>query len=169
MASKYSNGHVSKNHSYWRANLSYQEGGKQKKISKSTGIKCYPGNDNRNKAKAEAFLREWREVLIAEEKSKRPEGSDVLFYDYCDYVLGLKNVKAVTMSGYKTYMKRLLNSELGNRKLSEVSGDDILRWEQDYRKDGLSEGTIIHAHAFVSMVLRHAFAQGKIDRNPSSR
>ena len=64
MVRKYSAGFVNKNRGTWRAILSYQENGKQKRVSKSTGIKCYPGKDNRNKARAEEFLRQWREELV---------------------------------------------------------------------------------------------------------
>ena len=48
MGRKYSAGHVAKHHGMWKAVISYQEDGEQKRLTKSTGIRCYPGKDNRN-------------------------------------------------------------------------------------------------------------------------
>ena len=166
MVRKYSAGFVNKNRGTWRAIISYQEDGKQKRVSKSTGIKCYPGKDNRNKARAEEFLRQWREELVQQEAMSQPVHDMMPFYGYCERYLSMHPVKPVTMSGYLTTMRKILNTPLGNRPLAEVTGDDIREWEQDLRDNGLSETTISHNHAFVSMVLKYAFAEGRIARNP---
>lgn len=43
MKRSYSQGFVTKHHGYWRAVLSWQEQpGAQHKLTKSTGVKCYP-------------------------------------------------------------------------------------------------------------------------------
>lgn len=166
MARNYSGGSLSKNHGIWRATISYQEDGKQHRLTKSTGIKCYPGADNRNKAKAEAIMRRWREELVLADAEQNPEGSEMPFFDYCERFLSMHHVKATTMSGYKANMTRLRGTQLGATKICEVTGDAIRKWEQDQREDGLSETTIGHAHAFLSMILKYATAEGTIPRNP---
>lgn len=57
--------------------LSWQEDGRQRRIRRSTGVRCYPDKtdadgkvvkqDNRGKGAAEDFLRKWRDELIAQE------------------------------------------------------------------------------------------------------
>lgn len=68
-----SNGYVRKDKGYWRAVVCYQYGGAQRKVSKSTRVRCHPDRrdasgrithrDNRGKGAAEEFLRRWRDEL----------------------------------------------------------------------------------------------------------
>ena len=52
MERSYSQGSVEKHNGFWRAVLSWQdENGKQRRVTKSTGVRCYPdkpGTDTKN-------------------------------------------------------------------------------------------------------------------------
>ena len=81
----YSQGFVQKDRKNWMAVLSWQEDGRQRRIRRSTGVRCYPDKtdadgkvvkqDNRSKGAAEDFLRKWRDGLIAQEVAE-PETPD---------------------------------------------------------------------------------------------
>lgn len=178
MRSRLSNGFVRKKGSTWVAVLSWQEDGKQKRTSKSTGIRCYPDKvdengkvvkqDNRGKGAAEDFLRKWREELVAQESSMpvTAKGNTTL-YDYSKEYFDLLHVKEVTRSGYRAALRHLIGTDAGNTKLCDLTANDLYAWEKSMYDDGLKENTVAHYHAFVAQVLKHAVAEGDLARSPA--
>ena len=66
MQREYAKGNVQKDKGEWKAVLDYYEGGRRARITKRTGIRCFPGKDDRRgKQKALDFLRQWRDSLVA--------------------------------------------------------------------------------------------------------
>lgn len=175
---KYGKGFVRKDRGTWAAVVSWQEDGKQRRVSKSTGIRCYPDKkdpetgevikrDNRGKSAAESFLKDWRDALVAELNDA--EGiveSTALFYDYANHYYDLHHAKASTMSGYHAALTHLVGSECGNTPVCDLTADDFRRWEKCLYDDGLKENTIAHYHAFLAQVLKHAVGEGDLSRSP---
>lgn len=125
---KYSHGFVYKNGNYWRACLSYTEDGKSEKLRRSTGVKCFPGKDKRNKGIAEQFLADWRDELVSLEEELNPNLDQMSFYDYCDHYLKTHtHVKATTMDGYNATMRRIKGSMLGDGRGTRASPRRDLR------------------------------------------
>ena len=172
MARNYTKGYVVKDHGKWRAIVNWQgDDGKQHRMTKSTGIKGSPGQkDNRNKSHAEAFLCEWRDGLVKEEAAKEEKekatASETPLDKHCEGYLELHHVKATTMSGYMAAYRKILGTPLGSKTVGDVTADDVRLWEADLRKDGLSETTVAHYHAFLAQVMKAATIEGKIRSNP---
>lgn len=184
MKRNYSQGSLEKHNGYWRGVLSWQdENGKQRRITKSTGVKCHPDKidrksgrrvpDNRGKATAEMALREWRDGLIeAEAQRVRVEEASChsTFAEYADLYIRHKEmsetVKAVTIKGYRTYLRKILGTEIGDAKISELSPKMITAWEQALAADQISATTLSHIHVFAKQVCTYARRMGDIPANP---
>lgn len=184
MKKSYSPGYVEKHNGYWRAVLSWQDSnGKQRKTTKGTGIKCYPDKvdaktgrkipDNRGKATAETFLRDWRDELIAAEAEKESlcvHGSNSTFAEYAEGYIEQKElsgtVRGVTTKGYRSHLKKIIGTVLGNTPISQLSPKAIIDWEQALLSDGLSPATVSHIHVFSKQVLTHARRMGDLSSNP---
>jgi integrase len=184
MARKYANGYVVKFRSRWRAVITWSDdAGQRGRLTKMSEIRCYPDKidektgkakeDNRGKALAETFLRNWRDRLIAEENAKEEEevrGSELTV---CEYVLGYiedkeraGNVRDVTTRGYRTSLKHLSGTELGKMPMADVTHREIMDWEQGLVEDGLAPATISHMHVFVKQVFGWARKVGDLPSNP---
>lgn len=173
----YTNGFVRKNGNYWMAVISWQEDGQQSKTSKSTGIRCYKDRrgpdgsvtrrDNRGKAAAEEFLKNWRDELVEEERRTcgMVESTSTL-YEYAKHYLDLHNARPSTKDGYRSALRRLAGTECGNTPMRELTADSFLKWENDMLEDGLNQNTIAHYHAFVAQVVKYAVAVGDVLRSP---
>lgn len=174
----YSQGFVQKHHNQWRAIISWQENGKQQKMRRSTGVRCYPDKvdqdgkvvkqDNRGKGAAEDFLRKWREELIVQESSM-PEAPrcDATLYDYAKQYFDLLHIKESTRSGYRAALRHLIGTDAGNTKICDLTANDLYAWEKSMYEEGLKENTVAHYHAFVAQVLKHAVADGDLARSPA--
>lgn len=172
MKRSFSQGFVTKDRTTWRAVINWQdESGKQHRLTKSTGIKCSPAG-NRGKINAEGFLREWRDELIAEEaaKDEHVTSCDTPFAKYANEFIEARYrsnvISYVTYSGYRTHIKHLIGTELGNTAISEITPKQIIAWEQDLREDKVSESTLSHIHVFAKQVCIYAYKLGDIARNP---
>ena len=82
---KYSQGSVQKDRGEWKAVISYQEAGTQKRLTKRTGVRCTPKKgDMRGKQSAEKVLRDWRDELIANDAAASPIIlSDAPLLEFC--------------------------------------------------------------------------------------
>lgn len=158
--------------------LSWQEDGRQRRIRRSTGVRCYPDKtdadskvvkqDNLGKGAAEDLLRKWRDELIAQEvvESETPR-CDATFYDYAKEYFDLLHVKESTRSGYRAALSHLIGPDAGNTKLHDLSANELYAWEKSMYEDGLKENTVAHYHAFIAQVLKHAVAEGDLVRSPA--
>lgn len=184
MKRSYSQGSLEKHNGYWRGVLSWQdEGGRQRRITKSTGVKCHPDKvdrksgrkvpDNRGKATAEMALRQWRDSLIEVEaqRARTEEAScNSTFAEYADLYIRHKEmsrtVKAVTIKGYRTYLRKLLVTEIGDTRITELTPKMITAWEQALAADQISTTTLSHIHVFAKQVCTYARKMGDIVSNP---
>lgn len=130
-----SNGYVRKDKGYWRAVVCYQYGGAQRKVSKSTRVRCHPDRrdasgrithrDNRGKGAAEEFLRRWRDELVAElAREPEPEASETSLYDYARGYYDLLHVKESTRSGYRAALSHLASTDADNARLRDLTASD---------------------------------------------
>ncbi len=167
---RYSKGSVQKWRGEWRAFVSYQENGTQHRLTKMTGVRCFPKKDDmRGKQNAEKVLRQWRDELIAQDaRNANVISSDAQLYEFClRYSESKKHlVKDSTYLGYKGELRRLLGTELGRTPLGEVTGEAILLHESRLAENGLASTSIVHHHAFLSAVFKAAVANGKIPSSP---
>lgn len=184
MKKNYSAGYVEKHNGHWRAVLSWQgEDGKQRKRTKGTGIKCHPDkvdaktgkkvSDNRGKATAETFLRGWRDELVAaeaEKESANERNSNSTFAEYAKGYIEHKElsgtIRSVTAKGYRSHLKKIIGTELGETPISSLSPKTIIEWERAMLSDGLSPATVSHIHVFSKQVLTHARRMGDLSSNP---
>lgn len=77
-----------------------------------------------------------------------------------------KTVKAVTIKGYRTYLRKILGTEIGDAKISELSPKMITAWEQALAADQISATTLSHIHVFAKQVCTYARRMGDIPANP---
>lgn len=184
MKRSYSKGSVAKHHGYWRAVLSWQEGpGKQHKLTKSTGVRCYQDKtdpetrekivDNRGKSTAETFLRRWRDELVAAEEAREALEAvrrPTTFAEYAeDYIANKElsgSVMTVTAKGYRSYLRKIVGTPLGNSGIREITPRDVMAWEQGLLADGIGASTLSHIHVFAKQVCTYARKMGDLDSNP---
>lgn len=177
----YTNGYVIKHGNVWRAVVNWQEGGRQRRLVKSTGVRCYEDKvdlksgvtikDNRGKALAETVLRQWRDDLVAAESESAAElPSDIPVGEYVrDYIESKEasgSVRAVTARGYRSHLHRLLGTELGEARMGDVTPALVAGWERDLFSDGLSASTVSHIHVFLKQVFERARRMGELTSNP---
>ena len=180
----YSAGFVTKDRRFWRAVVSWQdEGGGQRRKTKTTGVRCYPDRtdpetgvaipDNRGKATAETVLREWRDSLVAEDAEAERRGAvscDTPLEEYARRYVEDKarsgSVRPVTAMGYRSYLKLLAGTALGACPVGEVAPRLIIEWERGLAGDGLAPTTLSHAHVFAKQVCTHARRVGDLSANP---
>ena len=171
MSRSYSTGYVVKDYGTWRAIINWQgPDKKQHRLSKTTKVKCSPKKgDNRGKGAAEEFLRKWRdELVLQEQECEEIIESSTPFQTYCQQFLNLLNIKTSTRTGYLAAMKWITESELGSLPICQITRTDIAQWEKGLIDSGLSSATAAHYHAFVSQVLKSAYEEGHIRKNPMS-
>lgn len=184
MKRSYSQGFVTKHHGYWRAVLSWQEQpGAQHKLTKSTGVKCYPDRidkdtgertpDNRGKATAETFLRKWRDELVSAEEARETleaANDPMTFSEHAESFIMNKelscSVRSVTAKGYRSYLNKITGAPIGNMHICEIAPRDIMAWEQGLLADGISVSTLSHIHVFAKQVFESAHKMGEIKSNP---
>ena len=170
MMRKYSQGTVQKYRGEWRAVLSYQEDGMQHRLTRGTGVRCFPSKtDNRGKQSAERVLKEWRDEIVMKEASRSETiESDDPFAEFCKRYANsrLHIVKDSTYLGYMAEVKRVVGSELGTTPICRIVPEDILRHESKLAENGLSPTSIVHHHAFIAAVFKAAAASRKIQYNP---
>lgn len=184
MERSYSQGSVEKHNGFWRAVLSWQdENGKQRRVTKSTGVRCYPDKpgtdtkkpvpDNRGKTTAETFLRNWRDSLVkAESERARHEeaSSSSTFAEYAElYILHKElsqSVRPVTVKGYRSYLSKIVGTELGSARIGDVTPKLAASWERNLMAEGLSTATLSHIHVFAKQVCTYARRMGDLPANP---
>lgn len=184
MQREYSKGFVTKHRNKWRAVVNWQdEEGKQHRLTKSTGIRCYPDKtsdktgeiiaDNRGKASAEIFLRSWRDGLVEaeRERARREEASGYSsFAEYTELYIQhkeiAKNVRPVTLRGYRSYLGKIVGTQLGDTPIGELNPKAITAWEHDLSSGGIGGTTLSHIHVFAKQVCTYATKMGDIASNP---
>lgn len=184
MRRAYTQGFVSKHGGKWRAVINWQgEGGRQHRLTKTTGVRCYPDKvdertgevvpDNRGKASAETVLRQWRDELVAaeEERSRLEEAScDTTFAEYAELYVMRKElsqaVRPVTIRGYRSHISKIRSAEIGRTRMRDVNPKLIVAWEQEMVADGLSSTTLSHIHVFAKQVFTYARRMGDLVSNP---
>ena len=190
MARIYSKGFVFKHHGKWRLALDYREGETKKRLTKTTPIRCCEDTyddatgklikrDNRGKAQATLLLNQWRDNLvlrasaaedearrIQEEERLRQGCADTSLYDYAQKYLSNHHAKESTLQGYRAALHRLNGSRAASTPIGELTAKEILEWEADLYKDGLTQTTVAKYHSFVSQVLKFATSVGDIDKHP---
>ncbi len=164
----------------WYAVLTWMEDGKQRRISKSTKVRCHPDKpgaktrDNRGKTKAEQFLARWRNKIVAEEaraekESALPQATDPL-YDYAVAYVDAKErsgkIAHTTIVGYRSYLRHLSGTDLGAMPTREVTPSAVEKWEASLTENGLAPATISHIHVFLKQVFRQGIRRGELTRNP---
>lgn len=187
MRRAYTQGFVTKHGNKWRAVINWQgEDGKQHRLTKTTGVRCYPDKvdvrtgevtpDNRGKASAETTLRQWRDELVAaeEERSRFEEAScDTTFAEYAELYVMRKElsqaVRPVTIRGYRSHISKIRRTEIGDSRLCDVTPKLIVAWEQDMASEGLSSTTLSHIHVFAKQVFTYACKMGDLSANPFDR
>lgn len=183
MGRKYTGGSLSKYRNRWRATISWRdEDGNRQRKTRLLDVKSYPDKtdpetgktvpDNRGRAIAETLLRKWRDELVAEEAKSREEtpgcSQTVSEYirNYIDAKRGSATVREVTLRGYRTHLRQINSSELGEMRTSDVTPQDVAGWERGLVEGGLSPATVSHAHVFVKQVFEWARRVGDIPTNP---
>lgn len=184
MQREYSQGFVVKHRNKWRAIVNWQdENGKQRRLTKSTGIRCYPDKvsddtgavtpDNRGKASAEIFLRSWRDELVEAERERvrlEEASSDSTFAEYAELYIQhkeiAKNVRPVTLKGYRSYLGKIIGTPLGDTPLRDLSPKAIASWEHDLSSEGIGGTSLSHIHVFAKQVCTYARRMGDISSNP---
>ncbi len=181
MPRNYSTGFVHKHGNTWRAVVTWQEDGKQRRLYKSTGVRCYEDKldpntgkvtrDNRGRSLAETVLRDWRRELIEQDLAKETAPSSELSVaeyvrDFIEAKERSGSVRDVTTRGYRTHLGHLLGTELGNMQMCKVSHSDISAWEQELSEDGMASATLSHTHVFLKQVFTRALRAGDIATNP---
>lgn len=187
MRRAYTQGFVSKHGGKWRAAVNWQgEDGRQHRLTKTTGVRCYPDRvdeetgevtpDNRGRASAETALRRWRDELVAseEERSCLEEAScDTTFAEYAELYVMRKElsraVRPVTIRGYRSHISKIRGTEIGDARLRDVTPKLIVAWEQGMAADGLSSTTLSHIHVFAKQVFTYACKMGDLTLNPFDR
>lgn len=166
----YSKGSVQKDRGEWKAVVSYQDGGVQRRLTKRTGVRCFPkAGDARGKQGAERILRQWRDELVAKEaRAQDAIASTAPLYEFCSrYAESKKHVvKDSTYLGYVTELNRLAGTRLASTPLADVTPEMISLHESQLVSAGLSGTSLKHHHAFLAAVFRAAVANGKIPFSP---
>ena len=164
----------------WYAVLTWMEDGKQRRISKSTKVRCYPDKqgaktrDNRGKAKAEQFLARWRSELVAEEARTEAEtaipsvGTPLHLYarSYVEAKERSGKVAHTTIVGYRSHLRHLEGTELGETPVCKVTPKAVEEWEAMLAENGLAPTTRSHIHVFVKQVFGWGVRRGELARNP---
>ncbi|WP_322354139.1 site-specific integrase [Paratractidigestivibacter sp.] len=181
MTRNYANGCVAKNHGKWLAIITWQEDGKQRRMTKTTGVRCYEdkidektGKVKKNstgKALAEAVLRAWRDELVAAESAgEEVRGSELTVREYVlSYIEDKERagtVRDVTTKGYRTALGHLTGTGLGDARMADVTHREIMDWEQGLVEEGLAPATISHIHVFLKQVFAWARKVGDLAGNP---
>lgn len=167
----YTQGYVAKDRASWRAVINWQdENGKQRRLTKSTGIKCY-ADDNRGKALAEAVLRDWRARLVEKEREAagKKTGRDTSFEEYAASYIEHKarsgNVADVTVKGYRSHMRHIIGTPMGVSPIGELEPKVIAEWEHSL-VDGMAPATASHTFVFAKQVCTYAQRMGDLASNP---
>lgn len=121
---------VQKDRGEWKAIISYQEGGTQKRLTKRTGVKCTSKKgDMRGKQNAEKILRDWRDELIAAGAATSPVIlSDAPLLEFCRRYAEAKRylVKDSTYLGYLSETNRLSKTPLARMPIGDITAEDFL-------------------------------------------
>nr|WP_322151125.1 tyrosine-type recombinase/integrase [Paratractidigestivibacter sp.] len=181
MTRNYANGCVAKNHGKWLAIITWQEDGKQRRMTKTTGVHCYEDKidektgkvkkNSTDKALAEAVLRAWRDELVAAESAgEEVRGSELTVREYVlSYIEDKERagtVRDVTTKGYRTALGHLTGTGLGDARMADVTHREIMDWEQGLVEEGLAPATISHIHVFLKQVFAWARKVGDLAGNP---
>ena len=132
-----------------------------------------PVPDNRGKTTAETFLRNWRDSLVkAESERARHEeaSSSSTFAEYAElYILHKElsqSVRPVTVKGYRSYLGKIVGTELGSARIGDVTPKLAASWERNLMAEGLSTATLSHIHVFAKQVCTYARRMGDLPANP---
>ena len=187
----YTKGFVFKHCGRWRLGIDYrEENGKRGRLTKLTQIRCGEDvidkstgkvlkRDNRGKAQASILLSQWHDALVLAESAAETERrqheeeerlqngcADTLFYEYAKGYLNKHHAKESTLTGYKAALRKLNGSRAANTPIGLLTAKEVLEWESELYRDGLSQTTVAKYHSFVSQVLKFATSVGDIDRHP---
>jgi len=110
--------------------------------------------------RAELRVRQWR--------GQRPEGT-APFREYAHAWLDTQQVRPRTREGYRWALECHLIPYFGDRRLDEISGDEIAAFIAAKRRAGLKGWTISTILRPLSMLLRQATRRGQIEINPMSQ
>jgi integrase len=166
----------------WRAAIWwYDQDGKRKKKTRSTGVKCNPDRrnkageitryDNQGKTAAKQFLTSWRD----EEMRKLEEAAGVVtcetplyryVLDYIEMKVASGFIVDSTADSYHSYLRYLLGTELGNTPIRDVTTKQIQRFERDLAENEYSRATISHTHVLLKSVFIRARKMGDVSSNP---
>ncbi len=167
---KYSQGSVQKDRGEWKAVISYQEAGTQKRLTKRTGVRCTPKKgDMRGKQSAEKVLRDWRDELIANDAAASPIIlSDAPLLEFCYRYAEAKRylVKDSTYLGYLSETNRLSKTPLAHMPIGDITTEDIRRHESSLAQSGLAGSSLKHHHSFLASVFKEAVINRKIPFSP---
>ena len=167
---KYSKGSVTKDRGQWKAVISFQENGRRFRLTKRTGIKCYPSkSDMRGKQNAERVLHQWRDELIADDaRTSDFISSDAPLHEFCNRYAEAKRylVKDATYLGYMSEINRLATTPLARTPIGEITPEMIKLHESSLAQRGLAGSTLKHHHAFLSAVFKEAVIARKIPYSP---
>ena len=167
---KFSKGAVAKDRGQWKAVISYQENGTRHRLTKRTGIRCYPSEtDMRGKQNAERVLHQWRDELIAEDAKSSPIiTSDAPLLEFCKRYAEAKKylVKDATYLGYMCEIRRLETTPLATMPIGEITPEIIRMHESSLAQRGLAGSTLKHHHSFLASVFKEAVVNRKIPYSP---
>lgn len=167
---KYGSYYVRKDRKNWLAVVNYQQGGKQRRLTRSTGVPCNKVNDS-GKRKAQQFLDAFRDELMARESLTGEVGkrdpNQSTFAAYALEWVRIVDVKPSTRRGYLSGVRRIAASTIGSIPLNEVGRKDVMAFDAELREEGLASTTVRGYHAVVVMVMRHAKACGDIVHDPT--
>ena len=167
---RFSKGAVAKDRGQWKAIISYQENGIRHRLTKRTGIKCYPSEtDMRGKQNAERVLHQWRDELVAEDAKISPFiTSDAPLLEFCKRYAEAKMflVKDATYLGYMCEIRRLETTPLAMMPIGEITPEIIRMHESTLAQRGLAGSTLKHHHSFLASVFKEAVVNRKIPYSP---
>lgn len=146
----------------------YDENGKRKQRSESTGLK-----ERGNKRKAEAMMKARLEELEAQ-SSAQIEAEDVLFLDAMEEWLTVvmpTQVRQNTLDEYKRAFNYHLKpyERFQRLPIQKLSPQILQSFYNGKVRDGLSPNTIHKLHANISKFLKYALRLDMIEKNPAER
>ena len=110
------------------------------------------------------------EMLARLGKGERVAPSRLRFGEFADGRLaGRGDLRPTTWERYEQLLRIHLKPTLGERRLSHLDEDDVVRLMAVMRAGGSSEGTVRKAVSLLQVILNRAVRRGAIAQNPVRR
>ena len=109
-------------------------------------------------------LKDWRKKKIAQTYDQTPTLKEFFEQKYWPHAQSKKS--ETTLKSEKSYWKKWIKPFLGEKRLSEITSEDLETFKFFLKKNNKTPRTIEHVLRIISAIMSYAIREKLIDKNP---